>query len=53
MSESGPAAFQVDEPWQRVGAGNELTALPLRPDDLRFYCDNWENYHDAVAALRP
>ncbi|MFK0202789.1 sugar phosphate nucleotidyltransferase [Streptomyces lavendulae] len=45
--------YLIDAIQRWIAAGNELTALPLRPDDLRFNCDNWETYHDAVAALRP
>ncbi|MFZ4138647.1 sugar phosphate nucleotidyltransferase [Streptomyces koyangensis] len=49
----GGELYLIDAVRRWIVAGNELTALPLRPDDLRFNCDNWENYHDAVAALRP
>ncbi|MFH9612889.1 sugar phosphate nucleotidyltransferase [Streptomyces pratensis] len=45
--------YLIDAIRHWIAAGNHLTALPLRPDDLRFNCDNWETYHDAVAALRP
>ncbi|GHH26026.1 sugar phosphate nucleotidyltransferase [Streptomyces rubradiris] len=44
--------YLIDAVRRWIAAGNHLTALPLRPDDLRFNCDNWETYHDAVAALR-
>ncbi|MFB7260684.1 sugar phosphate nucleotidyltransferase [Streptomyces nojiriensis] len=49
----GGELYLIDAIRRWIAAGNELTALPLRPDDLRFNCDNWETYHDAVAALRP
>ncbi|HEY8981125.1 MAG TPA: sugar phosphate nucleotidyltransferase [Streptomyces sp.] len=45
--------YLIDAVRRWISNGNSLTALPLRPDDLRFNCDNWETYHDAVAALRP
>ncbi|MEV6680634.1 sugar phosphate nucleotidyltransferase [Streptomyces erythrochromogenes] len=45
--------YLIDAVRRWISAGNTLTALPLRPDDLRFNCDNWETYHDAVAALSP
>lgn len=35
-----------------IGAGNELRAVPLLPDELRFNCDNWETYADAVTVVR-
>ncbi|MEU4174714.1 sugar phosphate nucleotidyltransferase [Streptomyces sp. NPDC026589] len=44
--------YLIDAIRRWISTGNHLTALPLRPDDLRFNCDNWETYHDAVAALR-
>ncbi|MFF5491524.1 sugar phosphate nucleotidyltransferase [Streptomyces virginiae] len=44
--------YLIDAVRRWIAAGNQLTALPLRPDDLRFNCDNWETYHDAVAAFR-
>ncbi|MFJ6438706.1 sugar phosphate nucleotidyltransferase [Streptomyces sp. NPDC091416] len=44
--------YLIDAIRRWIAAGNHLMALPLRPDDLRFNCDNWETYHDAVAALR-
>ncbi|MEU1458646.1 sugar phosphate nucleotidyltransferase [Streptomyces avermitilis] len=49
----GGELYLIDAIRRWIAAGNELTALPLRPDDVRFNCDNWETYHDAVAALRP
>lgn len=49
----GGELYLIDAIRRWIHTGNELTALPLRPDDLRFNCDNWETYHDAVAALRP
>ncbi|MFF8732323.1 sugar phosphate nucleotidyltransferase [Streptomyces sp. NPDC015171] len=49
----GGELYLIDAIRRWIAAGNHLTALPLRPDDLRFNCDNWETYHDAVAALRP
>ncbi|MFD6936239.1 sugar phosphate nucleotidyltransferase [Streptomyces goshikiensis] len=45
--------YLIDAVRRWISASNTLTALPLRPDDLRFNCDNWETYHDAVAALSP
>ncbi|MEV7681509.1 sugar phosphate nucleotidyltransferase [Streptomyces sp. NPDC088341] len=45
--------YLIDAIRHWIAAGNTLTALPLKPGDLRFNCDNWETYHDAVAALRP
>ncbi len=44
--------YLIDAIRRWISIGNELTARPLRPDDLRFNCDNWETYHDAIAALR-
>ncbi|MFF0430289.1 sugar phosphate nucleotidyltransferase [Streptomyces sp. NPDC004520] len=49
----GGELYLIDAVRCWIAAGNTLTALPLRPDDLRFNCDNWETYHHAVAALRP
>ncbi|MFB6814371.1 sugar phosphate nucleotidyltransferase [Streptomyces sp. NPDC056347] len=49
----GGELYLIDAIRRWIAAGNDLTALPLRPDDLRFNCDNWETYHDAVADLRP
>jgi len=45
--------YLIDAVRRWIGNGNSLVTLPLRPDDLRFNCDNWETYLDAVAALRP
>jgi dTDP-glucose pyrophosphorylase len=45
--------YLIDAIRRWIHAGNQLTALPLHPGDLRFNCDNWETYHDAVATLGP
>ncbi|MFI5800714.1 sugar phosphate nucleotidyltransferase [Streptomyces sp. NPDC051677] len=44
--------YLIDAVRHWISTGNELRAVPLLPGELRFNCDNWETYHDAVAALR-
>ncbi|WP_116209320.1 sugar phosphate nucleotidyltransferase [Streptomyces olivoreticuli] len=44
--------YLIDAVRRWISAGNELRAVPLLPAELRFNCDNWETYHDAVATLR-
>ncbi|MEU9371658.1 sugar phosphate nucleotidyltransferase [Streptomyces avermitilis] len=43
--------YLIDAVRRWISTGNELTALPLLPTELRFNCDNWETYRDAVATL--
>ncbi|MDD9383107.1 sugar phosphate nucleotidyltransferase [Streptomyces sp. ZAF1911] len=44
--------YLIDAVRRWISQGHELRAVPLLPTDLRFNCDNWETYHDAVATLR-
>ncbi|MFI2030523.1 sugar phosphate nucleotidyltransferase [Streptomyces buecherae] len=44
--------YLIDAVRRWIAAGNELRAVPLLPIELRFNCDNWETYADAVATLR-
>ncbi|MFI7094850.1 sugar phosphate nucleotidyltransferase [Streptomyces lydicus] len=44
--------YLIDAVRRWISAGNELRAVPLLPTELRFNCDNWETYADAVATLR-
>ncbi|MER0240869.1 sugar phosphate nucleotidyltransferase [Streptomyces sp. HSW2009] len=44
--------YLIDAVRRWIAAGNELRAVPLLPTELRFNCDNWETYADAVATLR-
>ncbi|MFD3909971.1 sugar phosphate nucleotidyltransferase [Streptomyces sp. NPDC058603] len=44
--------YLIDAVRYWISTGNELRAVPLLPTELRFNCDNWETYADAVATLR-
>ncbi|WP_329529711.1 sugar phosphate nucleotidyltransferase (plasmid) [Streptomyces sp. NBC_01450] len=44
--------YLIDAVRRWISTGNQLRAVPLLPGELRFNCDNWETYHDAVTALR-
>ncbi|CAM5308061.1 sugar phosphate nucleotidyltransferase [Streptomyces abikoensis] len=45
--------YLIDAVRRWISAGHELRAVPLLSTEVRFNCDNWETYHDAIAALRP
>jgi UTP--glucose-1-phosphate uridylyltransferase len=44
--------YLIDAVRRWISTGNQLRAVPLLRGELRFNCDNWETYHDAVTALR-
>lgn len=43
--------YLIDAVRRWVRAGNTLRAVPLTAEELRFNCDNWETYHNAVVTL--
>ncbi|MFJ5850593.1 sugar phosphate nucleotidyltransferase [Streptomyces sp. NPDC092903] len=44
--------YLIDAVRRWISDGNSVRAMPLLPSDLRFNCDNWETYADAIAAIR-
>ncbi|MFJ3519853.1 sugar phosphate nucleotidyltransferase [Streptomyces sp. NPDC090131] len=44
--------YLIDAIQRWIHAGAEVTAHPLLPTEMRFNCDNWRTYEDAVAILR-
>ncbi|MEE4494975.1 MULTISPECIES: sugar phosphate nucleotidyltransferase [unclassified Streptomyces] len=44
--------YLIDAVRRWIDEGNSARAMTLLPSDLRFNCDNWETYADAIATIR-